>query len=88
MSGLQNSKLILWPNSNNDKTKKNQIVTKLKKSNFDKTQEKQIVTKLKTQIVTKLKNPNFDQTQKLSSDSRNCCDSSYSSDRKIQSLKL
>ena len=53
--------MIRLGNSNGDKTKKNQIVTKIKKSNGNKTQ---IVTwqNSKTQIVTKLKNSNYDKT--------------------------
>ena len=55
-------------NSNCDKTKKNQIVMKIKlweKSSSDKTQ---IVKKKKTQKLKMLQNPNCDETQELKYD--------------------
>ena len=67
VSGLQNSKLKLWQNSNNDKTKKNQIVTKLKKSNCE-ILKKSNCENSKTRIVTKLKNSNCGKPQNLDCD--------------------
>ena len=56
---------MLWLNLNCDKTKKTQVVTKIKKLNCDKAQQLKLWQNLITQITTKLKNSNCDQTQKF-----------------------